>query len=65
LTLSYDAFSGLEPFINDPELADSLSHRDWTNADLVVVSDYGNLITALKFNHRPLGHEQSMFMRSD
>jgi len=46
-----DSFAGIQPFRNNPLGANTVANRDCSNADLIVATYNGNLVTALEFRH--------------
>ena len=57
-TLDDDDLTGLQSLLDDNHQAHSPSYFDRANIDLVIVVDYGNLITALQFSNGALRNEQ-------
>src|SRR5882724_5512122 len=52
----------LQPLLNDPICAHSLTDFNRSDANLVIVADYGHLVTALQLCDRALGNKQGAFL---
>src|SRR5689334_6132955 len=57
-SFDHHALAGFQAIVDDPHLVDFLADLDGTNADLVVVADNSDLITALQLRHGALRHHQ-------
>ena len=61
----HDALTGLQPFVDDPQVPDPFSHRDRTDTYFVVVANDCDLLTSLELNHGPLRNQQGAVLRLD
>src|SRR5271169_460102 len=60
-----DSFAWIQPVCNDPLGADAVADRDCSNANFVISSHSGNLVSALELCHRALRNKERALLKPD